>query len=262
MALASPAMTAVCPNAKVTVRKLTLIIALVVLVLGGGLAWRGSRAPARASAPAVHVALGASDAVGIGATRPATEGWVPLVTAGLPEATQLLNLGVSGATLADVLRDQLPVAVDAEARWVTLWPGPNDFRNGVPLATFTQQLDQLLAALQATPATSSRSSSGVNRSRTIAVVTMPDLRALPSFARSEPTALDARVREWNAAIAAVVGRHAPAAILVDLYGGAAEFAARPDYVSADGFHPSTAGYRRIAELVLDVLRRDDPAAIR
>ena len=240
-------------------RKLTLILALVVLVLGGGLVWRGSRAPARATAPLLHVALGASDAVGVGATRPAVDGWVPLVTAGLPEGTQLLNLGVSGATLADVLRDQLPIAVDAEARWVTLWPGPNDFRNGVSLATFTWQLEEILVALQATPATSSV---GVNRSRTIAVVTMPDLRALPSFARTEPTALDARVREWNASIAAVVGRHAPDAILVDLYGGAAEFTAHPEYVSADGFHPSTAGYRRIAELVLDALRRDDPTAIR
>ena len=237
-------------------RKFILVLALVVLVLGGGLAWRGRTRPAQATAPTVHVALGASDAVGVGATRPTTEGWVPLVTAGLPEGTQLLNLGVSGATLADVLRDQLPVAVDAEARWVTLWPGPNDFRNGVSLATFTEQLEQILVALRAP------SADRVNRSRTIAVVTMPDLRALPSFARSDPAALDTRVRQWNGAIAEVVGRHAPGAILVDLYGGAAEFAAHPEYVSADGFHPSTAGYRRIAGLVLDALRRDDPAAIR
>ena len=238
-------------------RKILPIVALVALVLGGGLLWRGRAQPARATAPPLHVALGASDAVGIGATRPTVDGWVPLVTAGLPEGTQLLNLGVSGATLADVLRDQLPVAADTDARWVTIWPGPNDFRNGVPLATFSQQLEQILATLLP-----QSGSAGVNRSRTVAVLTMPDLRALPSFTRTEPAALDARVREWNAAIAAAVARHAPGAILVDLYGGAAEFAAHPEYVSADGFHPSTAGYRRIAGLVLDALRRDDPTLAR
>ncbi|MFN8538912.1 MAG: SGNH/GDSL hydrolase family protein [Thermomicrobiales bacterium] len=64
--------------------------------------------------------------VGVGATRPTEDGWVPLVAAGLPEGTQLLNLGVSGATLADMIADQLPVAVDAAPRWV-IWPAPNDF---------------------------------------------------------------------------------------------------------------------------------------
>jgi lysophospholipase L1-like esterase len=43
-------------------------------------------------------------------------------------------------------------------------------------------------------------------------------------------------------------------MLVDLYSGWAELAAHPDYISADGFHPSSAGYRRLADLVLDTLR--------
>ena len=88
---------------------------------------------------------------------------------------------------------------------------------------------------------------------------MPDLRALPSFARSDAAGLDARVREWNTAIAEVVGRHAPDAVLVDLYGSWAELGAHPEYISGDGFHPSSAGYRRIADFVLDTLRRHDPA---
>src|SRR5437870_153071 len=82
------------------------------------------------------------------AARPALDGWVPLVTAGLPEGTRLVNLGVSGATLSEVIAGQLPIAVDAAPRWITLWPGPNDFRNGVALATFAAQLEQILVALQ------------------------------------------------------------------------------------------------------------------
>lgn len=231
-------------------RNLVLVLVMVGLVLGGVLVWRGRVGTARAVAPQVQAALGASDAVGVGATRPTEDGWVPLVAAGLPEGTQLLNLGVSGATLADMIADQLPVAVDAAPRWVTIWPAPNDFRNGTALATFTQELDHLLTALQ--PA-------DLNQRRTIAVLSLPDLRALPSFARSDAAGLDARVREWNTAIAEVVGRHAPDAVLVDLYGSWAELGAHPEYISGDGFHPSSAGYRRIADFVLDTLRRHDPA---
>lgn len=234
-------------------RKASLLVPILVLMLGGALIWRGRTEPSRAEAPQVYVALGASDAVGVGATRPTADGWVPLVAAGLPEGTPLVNLGVSGATLADVLSDQLPVARDGAPRWVTIWPGPNDFRNGVPLATFTAQLEQLLAAL---------APDEVNRSRTVAVVTMPDLRVLPSFTRTDAATLDAQVREWNAAIATIVARHAPYAVLVDLYASSDEFAAHPEYLSGDGFHPSSAGYRRIADLTLDTLRRHDPALAR
>lgn len=234
-------------------RKVVPLFVLATLVLGGGLAWRSRADPGRAAPPRVLVALGASDAVGVGAARPAADGWVPLVAAGLPPGTELVNLGVSGATLASIISDQLPVAIDADPDWVMIWAGPNDFRNGVPLPFFSQQLDQLLAALQRPD---------LNRERLIVVVTMPDLRALPSFARGEPDALDARVREWNAAIAAVAARHAQQVALVDLYGASSEFAAHPEYISGDGFHPSSAGYRRLAELALDTLRRHDQALAR
>jgi lysophospholipase L1-like esterase len=157
----------------------------------------------------------------------------------------LVNLGVSGATLGDVIAGQLPIAVDAAPRWVTLWPGPNDFRNGVALTTFAAQLEQILVALQ--PA--------AGEQRTIAVLNLPDLRALPSFAGTDRATLDARVQSWNATIATTVARHADYAVLVDLYASWSELAAHPEYISGDGFHPSTAGYRRIADLTLDAIRR-------
>jgi acyl-CoA thioesterase-1 len=232
-------------------RTLLIASAAVVLACASLTACGWSREVPTGVVP-VHVALGASDAVGVGAARPAQDGWVPLVTAGLPEGTQLVNLGVSGATLSDVIAGQLPIAIDADPRWVTLWPGPNDLRNGVALETFSGQLEQILAALQ--PATGER--------RTVAVLNLPDLRVLPAFARTDRATLDAQVRTWNAAIAATVSRHAQYAVLVDLHANWAELAAHPDYISADGFHPSSAGYRRIADLTLETLRRDDPTLTR
>jgi len=200
----------------------------------------------------VYVALGASDAVGIGATRPAQDAWVPLLAAALPGGTPVVNLGVSGATLSEVIAGQLPIAADAAPRWLSLWAGPNDLRGGVTLDTFTAQLDQILATLRPPAGTT----------RTMLILDLPDLRALPAFAGADPAQLDRQVRAWNAAIAATVARYADYAILVDLYDGWGELAANPQYISGDGFHPSNAGYRRIADIALATLRADDPTTFR
>ncbi len=193
----------------------------------------------------VYVALGASDAVGVGASRPADDGWVPVVHRGLPSETRLLNLGISGATLADVIAAELPVMADVTPALVTLWPSVNDLRAGVPLEAFRAQLDEVLAW------------SSERENTTVVVLNIPDLRYLPAFASADPDALDATVREWNVAIAEVVARHN--AILVDLYGPSLELADHPEYVSDDGFHPSSAGYRRIADLVLRAIETYAPA---
>src|SRR3954447_6804124 len=114
------------PRLSVSPRKLALAIAGTVLVLTGGATWQAHRSPGDGTHPAVYAALGASDTVGVGANNPDEEGWVPLVHASLPAGTQLLNLGISGAILADMLRQELPPALDARPRWVTLWTGVND----------------------------------------------------------------------------------------------------------------------------------------
>ena len=195
-------------------------------------------------APRVYAALGASDTVGVGATRPATEGWAPRVHAGLPEGTQFVNLGISGATLGDIVREELPPALDARPQLVTLWTGVNDLRAGVPLETFTRQLDAVLAAF-------ARPQGRAESHPTVVVLNSPDLALLPVFASLDEAALDATVQTWNAAIAASAARHG--AILVDLHAEWRELAQHPEYISADGFHPSSTGYRRIAELVLAAL---------
>ena len=56
----------------------------------------------------------------------------------------------------------------------------------------------------------------------------------------------AEVDRWNAAIAAAVQRHG--AQLVDLHATWQEASQHPEYLASDGFHPSTDGYARLAEL--------------
>ena len=204
------------------------------MLLGAGCASRP--AAGTATRPAVYVALGASDAVGVGATYPANESWPALVRRALPAETRYLNLGISGATLGDVVAQELPPALDAQPTVVTLWSGVNDLRARVPLATFTAQLDQLLGQLRS-----------AEPPPLVVVLTIPDLRRLPAFAVVEPALLDRTARAWNAAITAQAQAHG--ALVVDLYAPAADLVQHPEYISGDGFHPSSAGYRRIAELV-------------
>ncbi len=223
-------------------RPISILIVLTV-VLGGGLFWWTSRNESVAAVRPVYVALGASDAVGVGADHPASEGWVPLVAEGLPSHPNLVNLGISGATLNDVSSQELPIAVDAQPDWVTLWPGVNDLRHGVNLDEFIHELNAIVD--QISQRTAAR----------IILVNIPDLRSVPAFNSLNPIALDGTVREWNIAIADAARAHH--ATLVDLYANSAEVTGHPEDVSSDGFHPSTAGYKRIADLVLKTVHDHD-----
>jgi len=218
---------------------------IIALLIATATLWWLQRDQATAARPRVYAALGASDTVGVGAADPAREGWAPRVHAALPPQTQFLNLGISGATLQDVLVQQLPPAVDAQPRLVTIWGGVNDLRAGVDVQTFQRQLDDVLTQL-------TQSSAADVNPPIVAVLNIPDLRLLPAFKRVDQTVIDAEVRRWNAAIADSAARHG--AILVDLYAHWPELATHPEYISGDGFHPSSAGYERIATLVLDAIQ--------
>src|SRR5579863_5847124 len=93
-------------------------------------------AHAQAARPLTYVAIGASDAVGIGAANPETDGWVPRLGAQLGPNVHIVNLGVSGSTLSQALQEQLGPAVDAEPDVVTVWLAVNDFNAQVPLERY------------------------------------------------------------------------------------------------------------------------------
>ena len=198
-----------------------------------------------AATDVVYVALGASDAVGVGAQDPSTQGYVPLLTARLRQRfpTVDYNLGISAITLDPALSAELPLALSDQPTLVTVWLAVNDLVGCVPLSAYVADLDSLLGQLQSrTPAH-------------VFVADVPDLTLLPAFTHGVPgagacvqgiTATQARVLigQWNAAIRAAVTQYG--AVLVDLY--QSDLVAHPEYVSADGFHPSAAGYARLADL--------------
>src|ERR1700719_4718001 len=56
-----------------------------------------------ADGPVTYVALGASDAVGVGSSKPGMQGYVPLISQRLPKGSRLVNLGISGVRLHQAL---------------------------------------------------------------------------------------------------------------------------------------------------------------
>lgn len=199
-------------------------------------------APMRERYALTYVAIGASDAFGVGTEDPDRQSWPTQLAARLGDHVHLINLGIPGETAEQALQDELPVALDAKPDTVTVWLGVNDYADGVPLATYKQQLGRLLSALH----------TGIHAD--IVVGNLPDLTLLPRFATyAAEDALRADVRRWNAAIADVCAR--AGVTLVDIFSGWSELAQHPEYISDDGLHPSTLGAQRLASLFASALQR-------
>jgi acyl-CoA thioesterase I len=193
---------------------------------------------AQAARPLTYVAIGASDAVGVGVRDPDTEGWVPRLATRLGSNVHVVNLGVSGSTLSQALLEQLGPAVDAQPDVVTVWLSVNDLNGRVPLDSYAADLDTLLGRLQATHAR-------------VLVGNVPDLSALAAFRGVDPDSLRTEVDRWNTVITDATARHG--ATLVDLNAHWREIADHPEYLSGDGFHPSAEGYQRLADVFAEAL---------
>lgn len=215
----------------------------LILWLGLILSLSACAVSAPAAPPPLYVALGASDSVGIGAPDPARDGWVPQLQQRLPPGARLVNLGVSGAKIADAVQQQLPVAAEQRADLVTIWLAVNDFNARVPLDRYERDLDRLLPAVQAT------------QPRRVLIGNIPALEQVPVYSVADMSRpqLQAEVARWNEVIARQAARHG--ATLVDLHSSWTELASHPEYVSGDGFHPSAAGYKAIADLYYQALQQ-------
>lgn len=110
--------------------------------------WSTSHGPAGGL---LYVALGDSTAQGVGASSPDC-GYVGILAADLHRRTgqpvRVVNLSASGATVADVLANQLPRLHQLRADLVTVAVGGNDVRS-YSRDSFATQVSLLAAALPA-----------------------------------------------------------------------------------------------------------------
>ena len=243
-------------------RRRLLLVVLAVLVGAAGCKDGGGSAPSAKKVvkpPLTYVAVGASETVGTGADRPQVEAWPRVLADTLGEdgrQVTFTNLGYGGALVSDSLASSVPKAEQLAPNLVTVWLNVNDIIREVALPggrPYEQQLDELVRRLRRGGAT------------TVLLANTPALERLPAYLGCltptgrcllpaqlrnlvpQPEAVVAKVDAYNQAIARVAQRHG--AVLVDLH--AASLKARAEgrdasLVSADGFHPSTAGHAAVA----------------
>lgn len=192
------------------------------------------------SQKSLYVAVGASDSVGVGARRPRREAWPTVLHREALPTMRFVNLAVSGATVEDALRRQTDRAVALRPSLVTVWLAVNDLAAGVAVEDYEHRLGQVVHRLRG------------GGSTRVLVANIPYLDRLPVYLQWRdllpPEMLNAAVDAYNDAIGSVTRREG--ADLVDLHAvalAAREAGTEPGLISGDGFHPSSAGHRAIAQ---------------
>lgn len=222
-------------------RWLAVTAAVVVLVAACGLPRHD---PPRVllgncRAPVHYVALGDSTVEGVGASR-ADLNYVSRLHARLRAIylnARMTNLGVGGATSADVITKQLDRAITFQPALVTLSIGPNDITRGVSVGRYEKNVDVVLGRLRRETAA------------LVVVNLLPDLAVTPRFANGPQRDVVGRETVlFNEALARKGREHG--VVLVDLYlPSRQEVPGRPALLWRDGYHPSDIGYARWAELM-------------
>ena len=191
--------------------------------------------------PLTYVALGASDAAGVGVENPSRDSWVAVLSRLLPQPVRLVNLGIPGVRLSEAMEVELPPALEAKPHLITIWLVVNDVLGGVTLERYRADLDRLLSQLRA--GTSAR----------IAIGNVPNAPENMAYLGLPAAERRAVAEGWNATIAAAARTHG--ATLVDLH-RRWPLAQHPEYIGPDRLHPTVIGYRTLAETFLQVLREE------
>ena len=188
--------------------------------------------------PVHYVALGDSTVAGLGASSPEKH-YVGVLHARLREVypqARLTNLGVSGATSADVVRGQLRRAVELRPQLVTLSIGPNDITQGKDAKQYEQNIEMIFRTLAR------------ETEATVVVNLIPDMAIAPRFTADQKAAVGRQAQLFNDVLRRQGERYGVE--LVDLYTASQrETPQHPEWLSGDAYHPSDAGYARWAEIM-------------
>jgi len=199
--------------------------------------------PTPAPAGAIrYVAIGASDTVGVGATDPTTGSWPARVAKLLPPGSAFVNVGVSGSIALQARTAQLPGAIAQRPTVVSIWLAVNDMNATIEPASYANDLGAIVDGL--VKGTEAK----------IFVGNVPDVRPVPAYKDADKTALFALINAYNTAIASIVAKYPGRVFPVDLFTGSAELVSTIT-VSADGFHPSDAGYQLIADRFIETMKK-------
>lgn len=225
--------------------RLATIISAILLVgcSNNGVVQKGSEDQnPMTTGPIVYVALGDSTGSGVGARD---GGYAARLYRRLEEVrpgSTLINLCVSGATTDDVVREQLEKGAAKDPDLVTLGIGINDIGHGLTLDQFSKNYEKILSTLREK-----------TRARII-VTNLPDISSAPGIPGPARNGYQRQIVQYSQRLEEIAARHGVE--IFDIYSITnRELASHPEYFSADGFHPSDAGYELWAREMWSVLEK-------
>ena len=154
----------------------------------------------------------------------------------------LTNLCISGATTADLIRDQLNRAIKSDPQLVTVGIGINDIGHNFPLEQFAGNFELILQSLKK------------ETKAVIVVSNIPDVSSSPRVPQIMRKESQRTIELYNNRLAQIAT--ANGAIVYDVYSLThQELPKHPEYFSSDGFHPSDAGYEVWAKQMWPVVEK-------
>jgi lysophospholipase L1-like esterase len=199
---------------------------------------------ARPAGAAVRIAvLGDSLALGTGASR-ADGGFIfPAFRTVLAQrpGSRIDNLAIGGATVADVLRLEVPRLAGTAYDVAIVCVGGNDVVHGTAPAAFRSAYATVLRRI-----------AGAAPGAGIVCCGVPDVGISPIFAGARGAVHDLVLRDDRAVRAAA---HAAGAAFVDLFTVTHGARDPQRFLGRDRFHPSDDGYRLLAAAFAPVLAR-------
>lgn len=187
-----------------------------------------------------YVALGDSYTIGEGA-KP-EEAWPNIMVENLNAAGMdiklIANPSVTGWTTKDLIQKELPVFDSAEANFVTILIGVNDWVQAYSTETFTENLNFILDHVQ----------KKLDDPQKILLITIPDFSVTPEGPKySKGRNISEGLSGFNKIIVkAANDRNLQVA---DLFEVSREMQGKPELVAKDELHPSAATYKRWEEVI-------------
>lgn len=178
-----------------------------------------------------HVALGDSLTAGVGSddVKSTFVYQVALKLSAQFGKVEVVNLGQPGATVENLIIDQLPLSIDEQPNYVTLLIGVNDIHDKVSVTDYKERLSYVLNELL------------TKTSAQIILINLPYLGASNVIPFPLSNILDARTKQFNKVIKEL--GHNDRIKLIDLYIPSRQpFSENPSYYASDHFHPSGEGY--------------------
>jgi len=227
---------------------------LVLLVVEAVIARRGpvedfvnpSRAPRSLGddgAPLTYVVLGDSTGAGQGAGYDAGIAVGTARHLAAAHRVTLTNLALSGARMADLLRDQVATAAALRPDVVLVAAGANDVIGLTPTGSVERDVEHLVARLRA-----------ANPAVAIVLTSAPDMGAIPRLAQPLRSLAGWRTGQVNARIREVARRgDLVLAPIAERTGPG--FRADPSLFAADRFHPDARGYATWIPVLNEALDR-------